>query len=75
MAADSALPRDKQIWSGGVPQRSILGTLMLVVAHLDLPTTLQTATGTNYADHTKLSQAINIPNIINLQNDLSAIYR
>ena len=75
VVANGAISRKTLIVSG-VPQGTVLGPLLFIVALSDMPSVIQSATLTSYADDTKVSQAIKNPvDATHLQHDLDAIYR
>ena len=75
VAVDGALSRGTLITSG-VPQGTVLGPLLFVVALSDMPRAAKSATLTSYADDTKVAYAIkDQPDANLLQEDLDAIYK
>ena len=74
VVANGAISQKTLIVSG-VPQGTVLGPLLFIVALSDMPSVIQSATLTSYADDTKVSQAIKNPvDATHLQRDLNAIY-
>ncbi len=73
VAANGAHSKGSTIRSG-VPQGTVLGPLLFVIALSDLPSVISTATLTSYADDTKISKAIKGPDDIkSLQADIDAV--
>ena len=69
VTVDGTISRDTQITSG-VPQGTVLGPLLFIVALSDMPAAAKTARLTSYADDTKVANT----DATLLQEDLNAIY-
>ena len=75
VVANGATSSNTQIISG-VPQGTVLGPLLFIIALSDIPSATQRVVVTSYADDTKVSQVIQKPeDALRLQLELDAIYK